>query len=96
MLLGVSFLGCRRQRFVLATKNHTAAPISPHPFCSAGCVMDMRHPDGLRVRNVYLPRGSLLVMEGAARYEWSHGIASRKTDMVCCLVCSLFECVLEQ
>lgn len=44
--------------------------------------MDMRHPDGIRVKNVYLPRGSLLVMEGAARYEWSHGIASRKTDMV--------------
>lgn len=48
-----------------------------------GCVMDMRHPDGVRVKNVYLPRGSLLVMEGPARYEWSHGIASRKTDMVC-------------
>lgn len=47
-----------------------------------GCVMDMRHPDGERVKNVYLPRGSLLIMEGAARYEWSHGIASRKTDMV--------------
>ncbi|CAM9176823.1 unnamed protein product [Ascophyllum nodosum] len=48
----------------------------------SGCVMDMRHPDGSRVKNVYLPRRSLLVMEGAARYEWSHGIASRKTDMV--------------
>ncbi|CAM9523355.1 unnamed protein product [Sphacelaria rigidula] len=45
--------------------------------------MDMRHPDGERVKNIYLPRGSLLIMEGAARYEWSHGIASRKTDMVC-------------
>lgn len=44
--------------------------------------MDMRHPDGERVKNIYLPRGSLLIMEGAARYEWSHGIASRKTDMV--------------
>lgn len=44
--------------------------------------MDMRHPDGERVKNVFLPRGSLLVMEGAARYKWSHGIASRKTDMV--------------
>ncbi|CBN75873.1 conserved unknown protein [Ectocarpus siliculosus] len=48
----------------------------------SGCVMDMRHPDGVRVKNLYLPRGSLLVMEGPARYEWSHGIASRKTDMV--------------
>lgn len=44
--------------------------------------MDMRHPDGVSSKSVYLPRGSLLVMEGAARYEWSHGIASRKTDMV--------------
>lgn len=50
--------------------------------------MDMRHPDGVRVKNVYLPRRSLLVMEGPARYEWSHGIASRKTDMVCLFFCS--------
>lgn len=52
--------------------------------------MDMRHPDGVGVKNVYLPRGSLLVMEGAARYEWSHGIASRKTDMVCVLCLAVF------
>ena len=52
--------------------------------------MDMRHPDGVGVKNVYLPRGSLLVMEGAARYEWSHGIASRKTDMVCFVSCCVF------
>lgn len=44
--------------------------------------MDMRHPDGVTVKHVYLPRRSLLVMAGAARYQWTHGIASRKTDMV--------------
>lgn len=56
--------------------------------------MDMRHPDGVRVKNVYLPRGSLLVMQGAARYEWSHGIASRKTDMVYMLCGFLDLCVV--
>lgn len=54
----------------------------PSASVGTGCVMDMRHPNGVRSKNVYLPRGSLLVMEGPARYKWSHGIASRKTDMV--------------
>ncbi|CAN0517482.1 unnamed protein product, partial [Ectocarpus sp. 12 AP-2014] len=58
--------------------------------------MDMRHPDGVRVKNLYLPRGSLLVMEGPARYEWSHGIASRKTDMVCAVLGRLAPCVVKE
>lgn len=67
-----------------AILTHPPTPRPVHMVYTTGCVMDMRHPDGVRARNVYLPRGSLLVMEGAARYEWSHGIASRKTDLVCC------------
>lgn len=35
-------------------------------------VMDFRHPDGQKVA-VFLPRRSLLVMTGEARYLWSHG-----------------------
>ena len=44
-------------------------------------VMEFRHPDGRRVP-VFLPRRSLIVMSGEARYVWSHGIASRKMDVV--------------
>ncbi len=32
--------------------------------------------------SLLLPRGSLLVLQGEARYGWSHGLASRKTDKV--------------
>lgn len=42
-------------------------------------VMEFRHPDGRKVP-VFLPRRSLMVMSGEARYVWSHGIASRKVD----------------
>ena len=33
-------------------------------------------------RSVVLPRRSLLVLNGAARYAWTHGIATRKTDVL--------------
>lgn len=32
--------------------------------------------------SVLLPRRSLLVLQGEARYGWSHGLASRKTDKI--------------
>ena len=32
--------------------------------------------------SVFLPRRSLLVMRGPARFAWQHGIAPRKTDVV--------------
>lgn len=45
------------------------------------CVMDFRHrPTGRRERLLLEPR-SLLVLSDAARYEWEHGIAPRKTDL---------------
>ncbi|CAM9649270.1 unnamed protein product, partial [Discosporangium mesarthrocarpum] len=46
----------------------------------SGCVMDFKHPNGVRRRSLYLPRRSLVVMEGEARYVWSHSIPMRKTD----------------
>ena len=47
----------------------------------SGCVMDFRHPaDGRRERLLLEPR-SLLVLRDAARYDWQHGIAARKTDV---------------
>ncbi|XP_037361588.1 alkylated DNA repair protein alkB homolog 8 isoform X1 [Talpa occidentalis] len=44
-------------------------------------VMDFKHPDGVTVP-VMLPRRSLLVMTGEARYLWTHGITPRKFDTV--------------
>ncbi|XP_072171481.1 tRNA (carboxymethyluridine(34)-5-O)-methyltransferase ALKBH8-like [Diadema setosum] len=44
-------------------------------------VMDFGHPDGRHIP-VVLPRRSLLVMTGEARYMWTHGITPKKTDVV--------------
>ncbi|XP_056416304.1 alkylated DNA repair protein alkB homolog 8 [Hyla sarda] len=44
-------------------------------------VMDFRHPDGTSVP-VMVPRRSLLVMSGEARYLWTHGITPRKFDVI--------------
>lgn len=99
---GISFLSsASADESSLLLRTTPLPPHLPPPPVSricAGCVMDMRHPDGARVKNVYLPRGSLLVMEGSARYEWSHGIASRKTDMVrLCTPCyTLVQLVFKQ
>lgn len=43
--------------------------------------MTMRHPDGT-VKHLWLARRSLLVLTGAARYQWTHRITCRKTDVV--------------
>lgn len=37
---------------------------------------------GKRKKYLWLPARSLLVLRGAARYSWSHGIAPRTTDKV--------------
>lgn len=44
-------------------------------------VMNFRHPDGRQVAQV-LPPCSALILSGDSRYMWSHGIASRKFDVV--------------
>ena len=45
-------------------------------------VMDFGRPHDFRKTAQRLPVRSLLVMTGAARYHWQHGIAKRKTDVV--------------
>ncbi|XP_071951542.1 tRNA (carboxymethyluridine(34)-5-O)-methyltransferase alkbh8-like [Antedon mediterranea] len=54
-------------------------------FCSLSLgsqvVMLFTHPSGRQVPLVLPPR-SLLVLSGEARYLWSHGIISRKSDVV--------------
>jgi alkylated DNA repair protein alkB family protein 8 len=53
---------------------------------SGGIVMEFRKVsgagDGKDKRLVYLPPRSLLLMSGAARYEWEHMIVTRSTDTV--------------
>ena len=45
--------------------------------------MTFRGPGGATVP-VWLPRRSLLVLTGAARYCWSHGITPRHYDTLPC------------
>ena len=69
--------------------------IAPHVDCEpcfgntiasislgSGAEMNFSAVDGTQKEVIYLERGSLLVMQNAARYEWKHGIAARKSDMV--------------
>lgn len=44
-------------------------------------VMTFSNPSG-DTRQVLLPRRSVLLMTGASRYLWSHGIVPRKTDVI--------------
>ncbi|XP_077490587.1 tRNA (carboxymethyluridine(34)-5-O)-methyltransferase alkbh8 isoform X1 [Amblyomma americanum] len=44
-------------------------------------VMNFRHPSGRQAAQVLPPR-SALILSGDSRYVWSHGIASRKFDIV--------------
>jgi alkylated DNA repair dioxygenase AlkB len=45
------------------------------------CVMDFRHPETGRKERLQLEPRSLLVLSDAARFDWGHGIAPRKTDV---------------
>jgi len=46
----------------------------------SGAVMTFRHKD--LVEDVYVKADSLYVMTGDARYQWTHEMPSRKSDMV--------------
>jgi alkylated DNA repair dioxygenase AlkB len=69
--------------------------ISPHVDCIAcfgscvcsltlgsGCIMKFTEVAGVGPESLWLERGSLLAISGAARYEWKHGIPARKSDRV--------------
>jgi alkylated DNA repair dioxygenase AlkB len=49
---------------------------------NSACVMDFTHVENNRKVSVPLMPNSLLIMRGEARYQWRHGIASRKTDRI--------------
>jgi len=44
------------------------------------CVMDFRHISSGRQERLLLEPRSLLILTDEARYDWEHGIASRKKD----------------
>ena len=44
------------------------------------CVMNLTHPPTQTQIPILLSPGSLLVLQGVARYQWQHGIPARKTD----------------
>jgi alkylated DNA repair dioxygenase AlkB len=48
----------------------------------AGCLMDFRRVVDGRREALWLEPRSLLVLRDEARYEWEHGIARRKSDLV--------------
>lgn len=48
---------------------------------AASCVMVFKHLQTVAAVPVLLEPGSLLVMRGEARYQWKHGIPSRKADL---------------
>ncbi len=50
--------------------------------CGAQVVMDFREPQQQRKTSLLLPPRSVLVFTGAARYQWTHGIAARKADLL--------------
>lgn len=47
----------------------------------SGTVMQFRSIDRKRIVPLYAEPRSLIVMRGAARYEWTHGIPSRAADL---------------
>jgi alkylated DNA repair dioxygenase AlkB len=47
----------------------------------SGCVMDLINIKTKEKIAIYLEPNSLLVLKGVARYEWSHGIHAKKTDV---------------
>jgi alkylated DNA repair dioxygenase AlkB len=46
----------------------------------SACVLDFTHAKTREKRSLFLERRSVVVLSGEARYDWRHGIASRKSD----------------
>ncbi|KAL5636892.1 hypothetical protein ACGC1H_000762 [Rhizoctonia solani] len=47
-----------------------------------GIVMDFAHEAKKKAISAWLPPRSIVIMEGEARWEWTHGIAYRESDIV--------------
>ncbi len=46
----------------------------------SGAVMDFKHYQTAKTEAVYLEPRSAVVLQGEARYQWSHGIEARRID----------------
>jgi alkylated DNA repair dioxygenase AlkB len=46
------------------------------------CTMQLSEVTGVGTESLLLECGSLLVLTGAARYQWKHGIPARKSDKI--------------
>jgi alkylated DNA repair dioxygenase AlkB len=85
-------IGDRRFDQMLVNEYAPGQGISPHrdydPFdrtvvslsLLSPCVMDFRHVETGDRESMLLEPRSLLVLVDAARYDWEHGIARRKSD----------------
>ncbi|CAE6343164.1 unnamed protein product [Rhizoctonia solani] len=49
---------------------------------ASGIVMDFAHEAKKQEISAWLPPRSIVIMEGEARWEWTHGIAYRESDIV--------------
>jgi alkylated DNA repair dioxygenase AlkB len=45
------------------------------------CVMNFKEHKGAGQKSLWLEPRSLIILKKAARYEWTHGIAKRKSDL---------------
>lgn len=85
----------RRPDQVIVNEYQPGQGVAPHVDCvpcfgdviaslstGSGCEMAFRALDGEERSAVYLAPGALLVMTGAARHRWTHGIAPRKFDLI--------------
>jgi alkylated DNA repair dioxygenase AlkB len=46
------------------------------------CLMDFMNIRSKKKKSLFLETGSLLILSGESRYEWTHGIVARKSDIV--------------
>ncbi len=48
----------------------------------SSCIMDFSNPKTGEKKSIVLEERSLIVLSGAARYEWQHAIPARKSDII--------------
>jgi alkylated DNA repair dioxygenase AlkB len=79
---------------VIINEYQPSQGISPHVDCvncftdtiisislGSSCMMDFINCSSKEKKHLFLKPRSLVILKAAARYEWMHGIPSRKTDI---------------
>lgn len=57
-------------------------PVVASLSLGSACVMIFRHPKHHQKFDIVLPQRSLAILTGPARYEWTHEIPARKSDII--------------